>query len=549
MASWFGKSILHLGVILLCLLGSTAGHAELVSDVVVYGGTPAGVVAAVQVKQLGRSVALICPEGRLGGMTSSGLGQTDAGHKRRIGGLAREFYRQIAEHYSKPSSWKFQSRDAYQAHGGARVEPEDGDVMWTFEPSVAHEIFTRWVRESEVPVHFDQRLDRAAGVRMDGRRIRSIAMESGAVFNGRVYIDATYEGDLMAAAGVSYVVGREAADQYGETFNGTRPGRKLHQLKKGISPYLDCNEPASGLLPGIDPAGPGIEGQSDHRVQAYSFRLCLTDHLDNRRPIEKPADYDENKYELLFRNFEAGETEVPWICSPMPNRKTDINNKTGFSTDFIGQNYDYPNASYDERQVIVAAHRAYTHGLLWTLANHPRVPEAVRREVGRWGLCRDEFRESGGWPPQLYVREARRMVSDYVMTQHDCEQRTNVDDSVGMASFMMDSHHVQRYIDADGNVQNEGDVQEWQQMDAYPISYRSIVPKRGECENLLAPVCLSASHIAFGSIRMEPVFMILGQSAATAAVHAIDDGVPVQAIAYPRLADQLRRERQILGRN
>ncbi len=273
--------------------------------------------------------------------------------------------------------------------------------------------------------------------------------------------------------------------------------------------------------------------------------MCLTNHPENRIPFEKPANYNELEYELLLRNYEAGEKGFPWINSDMPNRKTDTNNRTGFSTDFIGQNYDYPEASYAEREAIAERHRNYQKGLMWTLAYHPRMAEHIRNEVSKWGMCKDEFTEGNGWQEQLYVREARRMVSDYVMTQYNCEGLKVAEDAVGLAAYGMDSHHVQRYVTKEGFVKNEGNV-EAPVAGPYPISYRSIVPKEKECKNLLVPVCLSATHIAFGSIRMEPVFMVLGQSAAIAATMAIDKKIPVQKIKYSELQPVLLEFKQRL---
>lgn len=517
-------------------------------DVVVYGGTSAGVVAAVQSVRLGRSVVLIEPTQRLGGLTSGGLGQTDIGNKAAIGGLARDFYRAVRRHYADPAAWKWQTREEYRDGGQTRTAADE-DAMWTFEPEVARHIFDEWVREHGVQVVYGERLDRAAGVAMTRStpwRILAIRMESGRTFRGRMFIDATYEGDLMAAANVRYTVGREANAQYGETLNGVQTANaRYHQFVPGVDPYVVPGDPASGLLPFIDPDGPGVEGQGDHRVQAYCFRMCLTDHPENRIPFHRPEGYDEQWFELLLRNYEAGETGLPWINSAMPNRKTDTNNRLGFSTDFIGQNYDYPEASYAVRETIVARHRLYQQGLMWTLAYHPRMPAAIRNEISRWGMCRDEFVEGNGWQEQLYIREARRMVSDLVMTQHHCQGREIATDPVGLGAYGMDSHHVQRHVDAAGHARNEGDVQVGG-FSPYPISYRSIVPAADQCANLLVPVCLSASHIAFGSIRMEPVFMVLGQSAATAAAQAIDEQVPVQRLDYARLRERLEADGQVL---
>jgi hypothetical protein len=514
-------------------------------DVVIYGGTSAGVAAAVQVKRLGKSVVLIEPTQRLGGLTTGGLGQTDIGNKAAIGGLAREFYQRVRKYYQNPAAWKWQKASQYIDAGQTRTGNGE-TAMWTFEPSAAQRIVDDMVCEAGVEVIYGQRLDRKKGVTKAGPRIVAIAMESGRAFQGQVFLDATYEGDLMAAAGVSYAIGRESNRQYGETLNGVQAKRAIHhQFVAGVDPYVIQKDPHSGLLPFIDASGPGKEGDGDQRIQAYCFRMCLTDHPANRIPFTKPAGYDERWYELLLRNFEAGLREIPWNNSPMPNRKTDTNNNLGVSTDFIGQNYDYPEASYVERDKILARHRQYQQGLMWTLANHPRVPEQIRNEVARWGMCRDEFAEGNGWQEQLYIREARRMIGQYVMTQHNCQGDKTVEDAVALAAYGMDSHHVQRYVDAQGHVRNEGDVQVGG-FPPFPISYRAILPKARECDNLLVPVCLSASHIAFGSIRMEPVFMVLGQSAATAACQAIDERVAVGANNYAKLRRQLLHDNQVL---
>jgi hypothetical protein len=383
-------------------------------------------------------------------------------------------------------------------------------------------------------------------------------MESGRAFYGKVFIDATYEGDLMAAAGVSYALGREANSQYGETLNGVQPeefnsnllGGKSsnainHNFVDGVDPFVVKGKDESGLLPCIHFKGSGEPGSADQTVQAYCFRMCLTDRPENRISFEKPADYNEINYELLLRNYEAGEKRIPWINSPMPNRKTDTNNSRGFSTDFIGQNYNYPEAGYAEREQFAERQRNYQKGLMWTLANHPRIPDQVRNEVSRWGTCNDEFTDGNGWQEQLYVREARRMVSSYVMTQRNCEGIVVATDPVGLGAYGMDSHHVKRYVNSKGYVKNEGNV-ESPVKGPYPVSYRSIVPKEEECSNLLVPVCVSSTHIAFGSIRMEPVFMVLGQSAATAACLAIDGKIAVQQLQYKILREKLISDRQRL---
>ncbi len=515
-------------------------------DVVVYGGSSAGIAAAVQVKRMGGSVIVIEPSRRIGGLTTGGLGQTDIGNKAAIGGISREFYRRIRKHYNDEANWKWQKKDQYRSGGQSRTAAEE-DTMWTFEPSAALKVMQGFVDEYQIPVVYEQRLLRdGSGVILKANGISEIRTEAGLVVRGRMFIDATYEGDLMAEAGVSSIVGREANAQYGETLSGVQTKRSIHhQFVDGVDPWVKPGDPSSGLLPGIDSDGPGEEGAADSRVQAYCFRMCLTDHPDNQIPFAKPDTYDEQLYELLFRNFEAGAKVLPWSNGAMPNRKTDVNNNRGFSTDFIGQNYDYPTATYAERERIIERHRDYQRGLMWTLANHPRVPENFRKEVSRWGMCKDEFERPDGWQQQLYIREARRMIGMTVMTQHHCQGREVAASPVGLAAYTMDSHNVQRHLTPEGFVKNEGDV-EVGGFSPYAIDYGSFVPKKNECTNLFVPVCLSATHMAFGSIRMEPVFMVLGQSAATAAMQSIQQGAAVQDVDMPALQARLLADGQVL---
>jgi hypothetical protein len=488
---------------------------------------------------------LIEPTQFLGGLTTGGLGATDIGNKRAIGGIAREFYGRVWEYYQKPEHWPRETRDEYFARR-TRSEPNE-KTMWTFEPHVATEIYDAMLREvaGKVTVVKGERLDLKKGVVKDGARIVRIVMESGRAFEGRMFIDASYEGDLMAKAGVSYHVGREANRVYGETINGVQTGHAVsHQFIKNVDPYLRPGDRSSGLLPGINPDGPGEEFSGDRKVQAYNFRMCTTDVPENRRAWEKPANYDPRWFELLLRDFEAGDHRVPWNPVWMPNRKTDTNNNFAISTDFIGMNWEYPEADYATRAKIWQAHEDWQKGLMWTLANNPRVPEKVRAEFQRLGLAKDEFTENNNWPRQLYIREARRMISEYVMSEKNCTRTEVATDSVGMGAYNMDSHNIQRYVTKEGFVRNEGDVQV--RVRPYPVSYRSIRPKAQECTNLLVPVCLSASHIAYGSIRMEPVFMVLGQSAATAAVQAIEQRVDVQKIDPKKLQERLLKDAQVL---
>ena len=520
-------------------------------DVCVYGGTSAGVIAAVQARKMGKSVVVVCPDKHLGGLSSGGLGFTDSGNKAVIGGLAREFYHRIWRHYAQPEAWRWQRREDY-GNRGQGTPAIDGveRTMWIFEPRVAEKVFEDFVKEFGIPVHRNEWLDRAQGVKKDGRRIASIAMLSGKSYTAKMFIDATYEGDLMAAAGVGYHVGREATSVYGETWNGVQTGVLHHRhhfgvLKQQISPYVVPGDPRSGVLPRISTAPPGEYGQGDKRVQAYCYRYCVTDHPDNRIPFPKPDGYDPKQYELLLRIYDAGWRETFDKFDPVPNRKTDCNNHGPFSTDNIGMNFDYPEASYERRREILREHETYQKGWLYFIANDPRVPKEEQEKMRRWGLPKDEFQDNGGWPHQIYVREARRMIGQYVMTENDLLKKRPTPDSVGMGSYGIDSHNVQRYITPEGNVQNEGDIGVGLQA-PYEIAYGSLVPQRGQCDNLFVPVCVSSSHIAFGSIRMEPVFMILGQSAATAAVMAIDGGLAAQDVPYPKLRERLLQDGQVL---
>ena len=510
-------------------------------DVCVYGGTAAGVVAAATSAMEGLSVVLLEPGRHLGGMSSGGLGATDFGNTHVIGGLAREFYRRMGAVYGKAESW-------------------------VFEPHVAERRFRDLVAESDVQVMFDCRV---IGASMSEHRITSIQCErvpadgmnapvaSPAVAEtisiaARMFIDTSYEGDLMARAGVSYSVGRESVSQYRERLNGICARTPFHQFAVPVDPYVRPGDPSSGLLPLIQPGDGGKPGDGDRRVQAYNFRLCLTQRADNQIPFTPPPDYDPNRYELLARYLRAVEAverplrlhRLVMAISKMPNGKTDVNNSNAVSTDFIGMSWDYPDADYARRGRIWHGHLNYVQGLLYYLATSPRVPDVLRAEMNTWGLCRDEFADTGHWPHQLYVREARRMVGRYVITQADCEHQTEIDDIVGMAAYTMDSHNCQRVVQG-GVVRNEGNV-EVRPTGPYPISYRAITPQAGECENLLVPVCLSDSHIAYGSIRMEPVFMVLGQSAATAAGLAIKSGSSVQDVDAESLTDALLDAGQVL---
>ena len=468
------------------VVGTSSNTSQ--SDVVVYGATSAGAAAAVQAARMGKSVVLIEPGRHVGGLTSGGLGRTDIGNKEAIGGIAREFYQRVYRHYLDAAAWKHETREKYLARAKGFV---DADTMWGFEPHVAEEILRAMLAEAGVTPVFQERLDLMHGVRKQGTRIVSVTMESGKFYAAKVFIDATYEGDLMARADVRYAIGREANAQYGETLNGVQTRHAVkHQFLFPVDPFVVPGDKMSGLLPGLHGGSPGVDGEGDRRVQAYNYRMCLTNVPENRRAIARPPGYDRQRYEILLRYIEAGGKEVLGNPEPMPNRKSDTNNNGAFSTDDIGMNYDYPEADYATREKIAAEHRDYQLGLMWTIANDPRVPAAMRKKFSAWGLAKDEFTDNGNWPQQLYIREARRMISDYVMTEHECRGHRTAADSIGLAAYGMDSHNTQRYVDAAGHVRNEGDVQV-AVAGPYPVGYRAIVPKAAECANLL---CLFASR-------------------------------------------------------
>lgn len=502
-------------------------------DICIYGSTSASVIAAYSARKMGKSVIVISPDGHIGGLSSGGLGQTDIGNKHVISGLARDFYRKLGRNYNTFESW-------------------------TFEPGSAKNLFEDYLKEVNVPVISHKRIEKAV---KKGTKIVAVNLvptygkvSERQVIKAKVFLDCTYEGDLLDLAGVSYAVGREDNNLYNETVSGYylaeyKSKSGYHQFPDGVSPYKIPGNPASGLVWGISDSQEQPQGSGDKRVQAYNFRICLTDSAENRISITKPADYDASRYELMARLFKAQPDMLDinnyFIWSPMPNRKTDVNNRGGFSTDMIGWSDTWPQASFEERKKLFDAHVSYTKGMLYFMQNDERVPDKLRNFIRNWGYPKDEYVQNGNFSPQLYVREGRRMIGEYVMTEKNCKSDEVVKDGIGMAAYTMDSHNCQRIV-VNGMVKNEGNV-EVGGFPPYPISYRAIVPKKNECSNLLVPVSLSASHIAFGSIRMEPVFMVLGQSAAVAAVMAINSNVAVQDIAVAELQKKLYNDPYVNG--
>jgi hypothetical protein len=511
-------------------------------DVVVYGGTAGGVVTAIAAAREGASVALLEPRDHLGGMVSGGLGFTDFGKKEVIGGYSLEYYERAGKKYGTP-------------------------IQWYLEPQVAEAIFKEWAAEAGVRVFYRHRLVEKTGVSKAGTRITAIRLENGAEFRAKVFADATYEGDLMAQAGVSYTFGRESTEQYGESLAGVRDRTPLHQFQVSV-PARDA---AGRLLPEISGEPKAASGSADTKLQAYNFRVCMTRRDDNRVPFPKPAGYDPARFALLAKMLAAmdavkreaalapetqaqkgdprGRLKQPWSLwdvmkpDPIPNGKTDTNNNGAFSTDYIGGNYAYAEGDYATRARIWQAHVDYVQGFLYFLQHDPQVPAALHQAMAGWGLCKDEFTDTAHWPHQLYVREARRMIGEYVMAQKDIQTDLRKPDVIGMGSYNSDSHNIQRIVNAEGFAENEGDMQV--AVTPYQIPYRVMLPKRAEVTNLLVPVTFSATHVAYSTLRMEPQYMIIGHAAGVAAKMAIDANVAVQAIDAAVLSAKLKQQRAV----
>ena len=534
------RIILILTFVSMCCL-SVSGARTIRCDVCVYGESASGVMAAIQAARMGRSAVLVSKNSHVGGLATSGLTATDINRHAVIGGLAEEFYRRIYEYYLADSVWRNQTRDEFMLSTRKRTFSGKNDsrrMQWVYESGVGERIMKQMLAEAGVEVIYGARLDLKKGVVKSGSDIRRIVFEDGSSVAAGMFIDASYEGDLMALAGVSYIVGRESKWQYNETLAGIRLDGEI-----GMSPYAD--KTGGRLLPYIDAGLWGEEGDADGRTQTYCYRLTLTDDPTNMIPIERPGNYDPELYEVVLARKIIGNPGVQLkdiiTFTPMPNRKTDTNH-----LDFVGASYGYPEGDYAERERIERAHKDYALGMLWFLGNDPRVPEHLRTEMKRWGLAADEFTDSGHFPYQIYVREARRMVGQEVMTEHNVRKDFRVEARypVGVGSYMLDCHYVSHVAGADDKVYIEGNI--FTSTRPYPISYYSLVPKAGECGNLLVPVCLSASHVAYASIRMEPTYMVLGQSAAAAAVLALDSDCTVQQIDYGKLKNILTEAGQIL---
>ncbi len=531
-------------ILLVLFLATALNASSLHYDIVVYGGSSAGVVAAVQAARMGKSVALLEPSMHLGGMTSNGLSFVDVAKPYHIGGIAKEFFAKVAEFYRQDSAWRFETKKNHPDQHSS--SPRNDQSMWTLEPKIAEGLFDEMVIVPGLDVYRGEKLNRRNGVLKDGSRIEQIETLSGTVYRAQVFIDATYEGDLMAAAGVSYRVGREATYEYDEASAGVRPNVKRGNIPKRVDPYNIKGDKGSGLLPNVYADLDREVGAGDNLVQAYTYRVTLTDFADNRIPIQKPENYNEKDYELVFRALEAGiDKRAFFKLSRIPNGKIDANNNGPVSMDFVGKSWDYAEADYETREKIAEEHKNWQRGLLWTLQHHHRIKPVLREFFASFGLAKDEFADNHNWPYQLYVREARRMVSNAIITENIALGHTRFEDAIGLGSYHIDSHAIKNFVADDGYLMTEGCL--FQKLDApYAISYRAIVPRASEALNLLVPVCLSATHVAYGSIRMEPNLMVLGQSAATAAALAIDMNIAVADLPYELLKERLLLDGQVL---
>lgn len=534
--------MLLLGLVLMVRPASAV--EPVTADVCVYGGTSAGVMAAVAAARAGCDVVLIEPGRHLGGMSVEGLGGSDIDNhgpfrnSPAVGGLALEFYRRIADHYNRREAF-----DQMLARGGKSPH------LWRFEPHAAEAVFDAMVKDAGVRVFRNSRLTETGGVDMDPatHRILRIRCENNRVIAAKVFIDATYEGDLIHFAGVNTFIGREPNARYDETKNGIRGVNTYRQFTVRVDPYVVPGDPDSGLIPTIQDEPLGEPGAGDHRIQAYCFRMCLTRKPDNRIPFKKPDGYDPNQYEIYVRYLAAGgKLWTPY--EKLPNGKTDLGSWHDLSANLYGMNHDYPGGDYATRARILREHLTFTQGLCWFLANDPRVPESLRKTWSQWGVCRDEFADNGGWPRLFYVREARRMVSDYVITEHHTrrENQTPVTDPVAVAFWPPDTHHVRRIV-RDGAAYNEGFVFGGDDWAPFGISYRALVPRPAECGNLITPTCLSSTHVAYGAIRLEWTFMALGHAAGDAAALAVDRSESVQQVDYDQLKQKLLDQGQVLS--
>jgi len=524
-------------LIVFVLCNNLNGFTQVNSDVCIYGNSSASIIAAIQLKKTGKNVVIVNPDKHLGGMTIEGLGSSDINnHKdfkndKVIGGLTLDFYKKIAAYYGIVN---FDS---------SRIDPK----TWRFEPHVAEKIFSEWVQEYNIPVYAETKLIQDFNaVHKNGNKIISFKTENGKEFFASIYIDCSYEGDLLFYSGISTVIGRESNKQYGETKNGIRTENHYRNFDVSVDPYILSGNPKSGLIHTIQNEELGEAGEVDSRIQAFCFRACLTKDSTNKITFKKPKNYNRDWYEIYIRYINAGgKLYTPYVT--IPNNKTDLGAWHDLSHNLYGMNHHYPSDTYKQRDSIYNYHLDFTQGLFYFLANDTAVPDKIKSEWSKWGTTKDEFTDNNGWPRMIYIRDGRRMISDYVITEWNTRKDTviNINDAVGIAYWPPDVHHVRRIV-KDGKVYNEGFVFGGDNWKPFQISYKSLVPKKSECSNILSPTCLSATHIAYGAIRLEWTFMVLAQSVAIAADLCIDNNMIVQDLPYNILKDELKVNRQII---
>jgi FAD dependent oxidoreductase len=533
----------------------SAPSKSMIADVVIYGGTPAGLAAATAVVRAKKTVIIIEPTTHIGGMITGGIAVTDTGTPQFVGGISREFFQSVATAEAP------RREEKHNIEFRGNVIPWYEPAPWDVEAKVAKQIFGEWVLSEKYPIIMGEKI---VGVRKSGTRILSLKLTNGCIVSGKAFIDASYEGDLMARAGVSYTFGRESSAEYGEKLAGIRDPHFIRnytpeQYATPTREYMHHGQfgadlPArqgGELLWGVEPGPLGTVGAADKRLQAYCYRLIATQRKDLKIDWWKPDHYDAAHYDVLLRYLQR-HPEITFTrlvhLGPIPGGKWDLNASGPFSIDFVGGNSNYPELDYKKREEMLQAHKDYEQGFFWFLAHDPRVPKQLQSEVQSWGPAKDEWVDNGNWPTQIYIREARRMIGSYVMTEKDIVVDKTKQDSVGLGSFVLDSHWVRRLENKDGFIRVEGHLDESIDLSKapYEIPYRSLVPKQEEVQNLLVPVDLSASHVAICTIRMEPVYMILGQSAGVAAALAIESGKSVQTIDVNLLTSRLRSAGQIL---
>ena len=513
-------------------------------DVCVYGSTPSGIAASIQAARMGKRVVLLSTSSHVGGMMTAGLTATDINNYQYVGGIAKEIFERLYIYYLNPKVWKYQTRSSFFTLNGNHSfggKNDQSKMQWVYEPNVLENILKKMLKEANVKVAFNQIIKLKNGVSKNNNHINFVLTNNDHVYSAKVYIDASYEGDLMARTGVSYNLGRESNKQFNETLNGRRPNEGTDNELKFVSPYILTNGHLS-LLPYIEAYSSAPFGSADKKVQAYGFRLTLTDVVANSRPIAKPTNYNSLWFEFLGRMFNVHPNlKLGKILSitPMPNRKVDVN-----GLDFVGANYNYVEDSEQARLQLNILHKDYALGMLWFLQNDIRVPQSIRKEIKKWRLTRDEYQDSENFPQQLYIREGRRMQGEFIMREQNCDGSIPLKESIGVGTYKFDCHTVSRELSKNGDLISEGRFYEPDK--PYTISYKVLLPRIQQCDNLLVSSCISATHVAYSTIRMEPVYLLLGQAAGTLAVIAINQKTAIQYVSYSSIKQQLIKDKQIL---